>query len=253
MEKTIEKEIQLLFDICLTAGRIMMENGSEVYRTEDTMNRIAANAGHPDSVTHVTVTGIFIGLRSMPYTQLENVTERRMNLEKVAAVNHLSRQYEQQELSLLELHQKLKKVDVETPSFPIPLQIFSAGIVSCTLMYIFSLSMQDFAAAFFVGMLGFTVSYLIKKYLKMKFMDDFVASVVIGLSAYLLVSLQLASNIDNIIIGSVMPLVPGVAITNAFRDILAGHLISGMARVTEALFVAGSIGIGIAMVFILFL
>lgn len=252
MEK-IENERQLLFDICLTAGRIMMENGSEVYRTEDTMNRIAANAGYPDSVTHVTVTGIFMGFRSVPYTQLENIRERSMNLEKVAAVNELSRKYENNQLSLAELHQKLKRVDPETPSFPISLQIFAAGIVSCTLMYIFSGSMSDFVAAFFVGMLGFSVSYLVRKYLKMKFMDDFVASVVIGLSAYLLVTLNLAGNIDDIIIGSVMPLVPGVAITNAFRDILAGHLISGMARATEALFVAGSIGIGIAMVFILFL
>ncbi|MBL1226290.1 threonine/serine exporter family protein [Enterococcus sp. BWR-S5] len=253
MKKTIDNDIQLLFDICLTAGRIMMENGSEVYRTEDTMNRIAANAGYSDSVTHVTVTGIFMGFRSVPYTQLENIRERSMNLEKVAAVNQLSRQYEKEEISLTELHQKLKKVDTETPSFPITLQIFAAGIVSCTLMYIFSNSTTDFVAAFFVGMLGFSISYLIRKYLKMKFMDDFVASVIIGLSAYLLVIVNLASSMDNIIIGSVMPLVPGVAITNSFRDILSGHLISGMARATEALFVAGSIGIGIAMVFILFL
>lgn len=64
---------------------------------------------------------------------------------------------------------------------------------------------------------------------------------------------HLAGNIDNIIIGAVMPLVPGVAITNSFRDILAGHLLSGTARATEAIFVAGSIGIGIAIVFKLFM
>ena len=44
------------------------------------------------------------------------------------------------------------------------------------------------------------------------------------------------TNVDNLIIGAVMPLVPGVAITNSFRDILAGHLISGTARGTEAIF-----------------
>jgi uncharacterized membrane protein YjjP (DUF1212 family) len=50
----------------------------------------------------------------------------------------------------------------------------------------------------------------------------------------------------------VMPLVPGVAITNSFRDILAGHLISGTARGTEAIFTAAAIGVGIATVFTLF-
>lgn len=46
-----------------------------------------------------------------------------------------------------------------------------------------------------------------------------------------------------------MPLVPGVPITNAVRDLLAGHLLSGIARGTEALITAGTIGIGIAVVF----
>ncbi|WP_250864550.1 threonine/serine exporter family protein [Enterococcus faecalis] len=76
---------------------------------------------------------------------------------------------------------------------------------------------------------------------------------VIGLLAYLAVHFHLAVNIDNIIIGAVMPLVPGVAITNSFRDILAGHLISGTARGTEAIFIAGSVGLGIALIFKLFM
>ena len=253
MEKQINQEVQLLLNVCLMAAKIMMENGSEVYRTEEMMARIATNAGYGDSVSHVTVTGIFMSFKSLPYTQLENIRERRINLEKVAAVNQLSRQFEEKAITLNELQKKLQLVDAETPSFSMPLQILSAGVVSCTLMYIFGGSWRDFIPAFFVGMLGFSTSFLINKYLKLKFLDDFIAALLIGFSSYLLVKLNLAQSIDSIIIGSVMPLVPGVAITNAFRDILAGHLISGMARITEALFIAGSIGIGIAMIFILFL
>ena len=40
---------ELLLETFLLAGKIMMENGSEVYRVEDTMNRIAANAGEANS------------------------------------------------------------------------------------------------------------------------------------------------------------------------------------------------------------
>ena len=46
-----------------------------------------------------------------------------------------------------------------------------------------------------------------------------------------------------------MPIGRGLAITNAFRDIMAGHLISGVARGTEALFIAGAIGGGIIVAF----
>ena len=60
----------------------MLESGSEVYRTEDT--RIAANAGEPESVCYTTATGIFVGFRSSNYTQLENIPQRSINLEKLA-------------------------------------------------------------------------------------------------------------------------------------------------------------------------
>ncbi|MFD2305508.1 threonine/serine exporter family protein [Enterococcus termitis] len=253
MDNVKQNNIQLILDTCLLAGKIMTESGSEVYRVEDTMNRIAENAGQKESVSYVTATGLFMGFRSSNFTQLENVTERSINLEKVALVNTLSRQFANQEITLEELNQKLANINSEVPTYSITLQIIAAGIVSCTLMYIFGGSWDDFFATFFIGMAGFCVSYFTNAWLSIKFLDDFLASFTIGLLAYLAVRFHLAGNIDNIIIGAVMPLVPGVAITNSFRDILAGHLLSGTARATEAIFVAGSIGIGIAIIFKLFM
>ncbi|MEI5992206.1 hypothetical protein A5881_003762 [Enterococcus termitis] len=253
MDVQKHSNIQLILDTCLMAGKIMTESGSEVYRVEDTMNRIAENAGQKESVSYVTATGLFMGFRSSNYTQLENVTERSINLENVAIVNNLSRKFADKEISLEELHLKLTNINHEAPTYSVPLQIFASGIVSCTLMYIFGGNWNDFLATFFIGMIGFSVAYFTKKWLNIKFLDDFLAAFTIGFLAYLAVRFHLAGNIDNIIIGAVMPLVPGVAITNSFRDILAGHLLSGTARATEAIFIAGSIGIGIAIVFKLFM
>lgn len=53
---------------------------------------------------------------------------------------------------------------------------------------------------------------------------------------------------DKIIIGSVMPLVPGLLITNAIRDLIAGHLVSGLAKGVEAILTAMAIGSGVAVV-----
>ncbi|OTN90547.1 hypothetical protein A5819_003047 [Enterococcus sp. 7E2_DIV0204] len=253
MEENKQTNTQLILDTCLMAGKIMTESGSEVYRVEDTMNRIAENAGQKESVSYVTATGLFMGFRSSNYTQLENVTERSINLEKVAIVNNLSRKFADKEISLVELNHKLTNINHEAPTYSVSLQILAAGLVSCTLMYIFGGNWHDFLATFFIGMIGYSVAYFTKEWLNIKFLDDFLAAFTIGLLAYLAVKFHLAGNIDNIIIGAVMPLVPGVAITNSFRDILAGHLLSGTARATEAIFVAGSIGIGIAIVFKLFM
>ena len=99
-----EKRKQLIIDTCILAGKIMLESGSEVYRTEDTITRIAANAGEPESVCYTTATGIFVGFRSSNYTQLENIPQRSINLEKVSLVNQLSREFAQKEITLPELY-----------------------------------------------------------------------------------------------------------------------------------------------------
>lgn len=237
---------ELVLETCLLAGKIMMESGSEVYRVEDTMNRIAFNANEPNSISYVTATGIFMGLRSSHSAQLENVSERSINLEKVVAVNQLSRHFAEKIIDLETLYQSLKQIDREVPTFPAGLQIFCAGVLSCLLMYILGGEWSDFLATFVIGSLGYTIKFYLGKMIDLRYFDNFLASFFIGSAALFAVHFHLAGNVDNIIIGAVMALVPGVAITTSFRDILAGHLISGIARGTEALIVAAAIGVGIA-------
>lgn len=83
----------------------------------------------------------------------------------------------------------------------------------------------------------------------MKFFAEFSASFLIGIVASLLVLAGIGKELDKIIIGSVMPLVPGLLITNAVRDLMAGHLVSGLSRGAEAFLTAFAIGAGIAFVF----
>lgn len=249
---TQEDKATMILDTALTAGKIMMESGSEVYRAEDTMNRIASNAGE-NSVSYVTATGLFIGLKHKPYTMLENVTERSINLEKVAVTNQLSREFAEKKINLKELNHRLKHIDDEALIFPFWLQLIAAGVVSCTLMYIFGGSWLNFLPAFVIGSAGYGTSYFVKGVLDIKYLNDFVAAFVIGLLAHAVTLIHPGFSVDYIIIGAVMPLVPGVAITNSFRDILAGHLISGMARGTEAILIAGAIGVGIGLVFKIFM
>lgn len=84
-------------------------------------------------------------------------------------------------------------------------------------------------------------------------MSEFLSSLLIGLTAILSIRVGLGANQDLIIIGCVMPLVPGVQITNAIRDLLAGHYVSGVSRGTEAMMTATMIGFAIAFIFQLFI
>ena len=95
--------------------------------------------------------------------------------------------------------------------------------------------------------LGFLVLLLINDLTRVKFFAEFTASLVVGSIAVFSVKYGHGTEIDKIVISSVMPLVPGILITNAVRDLIAGHFMSGMAKGVEAFLTAFAIGAAIAV------
>jgi len=135
-----------------------------------------------------------------------------------------------------------------TPFFVFPWQLLAAAIVSSTLLVMYGGSFLDFFPAFFAGGIGYAVYWYINTRFKVKFVSEFLGALVIGLCASFFVRFHLGTSMGMITIGAVMPLVPGVPLTNAVRDVLAGHILSGISRGTEALISACAIGFGIAVV-----
>lgn len=108
--------------------------------------------------------------------------------------------------------------------------------------------MFDVMAAGITGLIvTIIVSFLINRQATI-FLSTFVAAIHAGLLAYFSVAIGFGEQLDKIVIGGIMPLLPGVVLTNAVRDMLAGDLVSGVARATEALLIAAAIAAGIIVV-----
>ncbi|MDQ0216089.1 uncharacterized membrane protein YjjP (DUF1212 family) [Oikeobacillus pervagus] len=249
MDKDQEVDIQSVIDICLLAGRIMMQSGAETYRAEDTMTRMAAAYGISQTHSFVTPTGIIFSMDGVNPTRLVRINERSTDLEKVARVNSISRKISSGDISLSEASAALKELEKANLAFPVWIQIIAAAVASGCFLIMFKGIWGDFLPAFFVGGIGFSSLLLIHHFTKVKFFAEFSSSFVIGLLSVLLVSLGLGEQLDKIIIGSVMPLVPGLLITNAVRDLMAGHFVSGLSKGAEAFLTAFAIGAGVAVVF----
>ena len=65
-----------------------------------------------------------------------------------------------------------------------------------------------------------------------------------SLSAYICFRFGLINNISVPVISTLMLLVPGIAFTNSIRDLIAGDLVSGIARGVEAFMVGTALAIG---------
>lgn len=238
--------------VCLLAGKIMLQSGAETYRVEDTMNRMASALGLPGSHSYVTPTGIVFQSGETESAKLIRIVERTTDLQKVADVNDVSRKLAGGELTRAEARARLLEIEAGTNAYPVALQIAAAALASGCFTLMFRGGLPDFIPGVLCGGVGFAAFLLFHRLVKVKFFAEFTASLLIGLLAALLVSLGLGRELDKIIIGSVMPLVPGLLITNAVRDLMAGHLVSGLSRGAEAFLTAFAIGTGIAVMFTLF-
>ncbi|WP_099351474.1 threonine/serine exporter family protein [Fredinandcohnia onubensis] len=247
----MENKIEIM-EICLLAGKIMLESGAETYRVEDTMNRMAAAFGNVTSQSYVTPTGIMFSTSGTEPTNIIRINERSTDLEKVTLVNNISRKISSGELTLQEAKRELEELSKRDLSYPIWIQILSAAIASGCFTIMFLGSWTDFLPACIAGGVGFAFFIYLHQLVRIKFFAEFMASFLIGMIAYLFIVTGLGAELDKIIIGSVMPLVPGLLITNAVRDLIAGHLVSGISKGAEAFLTAFAIGTGVAVILAIF-
>ncbi|WP_043931262.1 threonine/serine exporter family protein [Bacillus sp. EB01] len=252
MENQQIKEVYKVMDLCLLAGRIMLQSGAETYRVEDTMTRIAMSFGISKSHSYVTPTGIFFTVEGTEsgITKLIRISERSTDLNKVALVNSISRSIHEGQINIEQAEKRLEEIEIVGHTFPLSTQVAAASLASGCFMIMFQGVWFDFFAAMVAGAFGLLTAYFLHKIVPIKFFAEFSASFVIGLISLIFVSTGLGRELDKIIIGSVMPLVPGLLLTNAVRDLISGHLVAGLSKGAEAFLTAFAIGAGIAVVLI---
>ncbi|OMF21556.1 hypothetical protein BK133_28115 [Paenibacillus sp. FSL H8-0548] len=235
--------------VCLLAGKIILQNGGETYRVEDTMMRIAAAYGIQNSHSFVTPTGIIFAIDgSSQMTKLIRISNRSTNLLKVALVNDISRKIWTDKLSASEAHRLLLRIDTDAYVYPAWLKVIAAALASSCFLIMFQGGWRDFLPVLFIGGAGFGFLTLIHRIVPIKFFSEFITALLIGTMSVLFVIAGFGYDLDKIIISSLMPLVPGLHITAAVRDLMAGHLVSGLSKGAEAFLTAFAIGAGIAAV-----
>lgn len=95
-----QEETDLAISTCLLAGQILIENGSNMERVNDTMYRIAANAGLQSFQAFTTVTGVVASSNHRSNAQVVDVRIRRNDLTRIAQVNAISRDFADRKIDL---------------------------------------------------------------------------------------------------------------------------------------------------------
>ena len=238
------KTLSLFMDI----GAMMIRNGSEVKRVEDTLRRMGAAYG-ADRMDVFAITSTLVCTMNMPDGSVCSMTRgtrdgTKTDFRKLERINALSREYCAQPFGLERLSDDIAKIEgTNAPKFRV---CVGSVLAAAALAVFFGGSILDgVTAAVFAVIIWLMQVYfapICTNNILFNFLCSFVAGVLIGMVGHVI-----PIHGDKVMIGDIMLLIPGLALTNAVKDMFVGDTITGSLRLVESLLWAAAIACGFAL------
>ncbi|MDR0817354.1 MAG: threonine/serine exporter family protein [Clostridiales Family XIII bacterium] len=238
--------------LALYAGELMMKSGAEIYRVEDTIERICRVCKVDYVECFATTTGIFLSLDSEAadsdmHTFIKRINGTSINLDRISKLNHFSRVFVSTDLSVEDGFQQLRSIAAEKV-YAFWLRVIGAVLVGVFMSPYYGADVLGMAFAGIAAGIGYMVSIAVSKLNFAKFIQIFIGCAVCALTALPLLAIWHDFNTTPVILGAITVFMPGVAITNSARDLLSGDMLTGVARMFEAIVIAIGIAGGTATV-----
>ena len=254
-----QADLAEVMELATEAGHILLENGAEISRVEDIMSRISSHYGVDSGNFFVLSNGIFStghtskvsksGGQASTYANVEFIPIRGIELSKVVAVNRLSYEIAADKADLTEARSRLRAIRQAAPK-PAWEQILGSGIGAAGFCAVFGGGWSECAAALVVGLLLYAFVIGISG----RYLSKIVGGICNALLATLLCIISwrigFGASLANIIIGAIMPLIPGVPFVNGVRDLANSDYLAGFTRLTDAMLGFFCIAVGVSLAFV---
>lgn len=242
-----------ILTLAVEIGDSMIRNGAEIYRVEDTVIRILNAYEIEEFDVYVLSNGIFASAnenREDACSMVRHIPLGSVNLGKVAALNQLTRDICEHKCALVDAWDRLDACR-ELPNYPKWLQILSGGVGSASFCYLFGGHLLDCFFTLIIGILEEFVLFGCRKHKFSKVITNILASAFITSLSLLFVQTGLPIQQDKMIIGAIMPLVPGIAFTTSIRDFYNGDYLSGTIHLIDAMITGVCVAVGACLPLVL--
>ena len=238
----------LLTEVATDLGYELAMSGAETYRIEESVTRVLKTYGIESEVfaipncLHVS----FETDSGKPLTRMRRVGYHGTNLEAVERYNALSRRICAEKPEPEVARQWLNGVKDTIRSYRLLGNLAGHFLGSFGFCLFFGGSFLDGLWAGFCGFIVYFVNKLMDDLKANPFFGTTAAAFSMGLMAYTIAAFGLTNNVDTVIIGTLMILVPGLLFTNSLRDIIFGDTNSGINRLVQVTMIAVAIALGTA-------
>lgn len=241
-------DYEALLNLALEVGYRLQVSGAEIYRVEQSVQRIleayGADTGEVFAIPNCLIVSV-AAPDGHPLTRIRRIQSRDTDIYTLEAVNGLCRRLCRDTPPLDEALGELRDLERAHRSYTRPALLFFPYFVGAgAFCLFFGGTLRDCLVSALCGLAtGLCLWFMDRLYTNL-FFKTVAGGLVSGLLAMCLTALGLGENTDLIIIGALMTLVPGLAFTNAVRDILNGDLVSGIAKIAESLLIGAAIALG---------
>ena len=235
-----------LLTCALDIGEKMLISGAEIGRVEDSSQLICSAYGCVRTDVFTITSSIVVSIEDKNrkyYTQSRRITGSKTDLTRLDKLNSLSRHICASTPDWEYVQQRLAEIDREK-GYPFWAEVASSAMIAAAFAIFFGGNAADGAVALVLGALLRLLTALLQKAHINQILINVAATFLLSSAAILSVRFGLGHDANEIIIGNIMLLIPGIALTNSLRDMISGDIISGLLRFLDAILVAAAIAAG---------
>ena len=236
-----------ILTLSVEIGDAMLRNGAEIYRVEDSLIHILESYDVENIDVYVLSNGIFASAnedKEDACSMVRHVPLGSVNLGKISALNQLTRDICNHDCSVSDAWTRLEQCKT-LPTYHGLIAVLACDIGSACFCYLFGGGVLDAGIAFIIGLFEQQLLFVLQKHRVSKFLTNVFASMFVSVISIVCLLLGAPILYDKVIIGAIMPLVPGVVFTTSIRDFYNGDYLSGTIHLIDALLTALCIAVGV--------
>lgn len=236
-----------LISLATEIGFRLQQSGAEIYRVEESVQRVLRAYGVTDGEVFAIPNCLIVSVPKKDgsaHTRVRRMPEHGTDIYRLEAVNNLCRRLCRDTPPFREAAAELEAVCVESRRYPLPYVIAAYVAGTAAFCLFFGGTARDaLCSGVCGGVMGLSLSAMEKLHTN-QFFKTIAGGFISALIALALCTAGAGRSLSLIIIGAIMVLTPGVAFTNAMRDMIAGDMVSGITKTVETLLVAMAIAVG---------
>lgn len=246
--------MEQLLNCAMDIGEQMLISGAEVHRVEESIKRMCRSFGAKRTDVFIITSSMVVSVftdKDETYTQTRRILNSSTDYEKLHKLNELSRNICAKKIcNVNQIKEELNNA-IGCKTYPFWLECICYSVIAGAFTVFFGGGIVEMLVSLVIGAIVRLGIALSEKAITNKIFSKFLSSVIATTLAFAAVKLGFILSVDNVIIGNIMTLIPGIGLTNALRDLFTGDSIAGLLRSIEAVLIALAIAAGYFLVVVL--